>query len=1005
MEQRNLTLYEKEIAGQFKYCHQVVKEYSLEDESDDDLAKQLYGIYKAISIGPYTPDMEEGQKNSPEPLLFQYSPDKWYDYMSSWVYYSAVEKYQLMEEYILTLKKEFPAVLHGIKILDRAEEDKKESMNKPVFEGQILKKSDHLKNWNVRVLVIFRNRFYSSKSASESARVTKHPSMGKFLVHFDVEWRGKTRSGKRYQFNLISTDKHYRSYQFAWKNEEKARSLFNLFHELKTSGYAPRRLASLANRKTLTVSNPLDAESEVGENSNVTESSFERNDSKTKKEQSKKTLSTIPGHFEEFINRIRRTELEDINGTDPEQWTLLEEENNMKIFKSVRTEGPIPILKTTIEFPVRSSQLMYYILDVAAHKTWDSNIESLSLLGYDENDCEVWDLRHKKSMASMKKTQFTFSRLKCIFKESFLILDSHNDSYKDARGANVSVLQTSPTASNYNRGKILHSILMISPQQDSGERSVTVNWVLQVSHDEASNPETNMQITLQWMRSLSSLLSHLDSDQVSNLNNKKLADFLDEHQFLNIDESKLEMSSISIHEDQGGLNSDEEREERKGEDSLSSGGDAKPSVRDEPKKSLTGGDSQDEEEESANKATLETPKADKTPKNSITRRTHRDPDTPQVEKDELARENWLQLYGPDYDRREAGGISLTNKNVLKKQRNVLGHFLRKLGSNLAQGKSFMQISMPVTIFESKSLLEKLARNFSYGPIYLKEAARSNDPLFRFKYAIAYSIGMLQVNCEQKKPFNPIIGETYQGKIQDLSLFLEQTSHHPPVSNFYCEDADGDYTISGNIQVDAHFKANSVKGIQAGKHLIKFADGQTIAMDGPQIMIEGLVFGSRQFNFIGMMKLADVKNNLYADIIFNPDSKGFFGGMFSKQTTPTDHFRGTIYSKDPHDSGDELLPIKTIASISGIWTEYLEIDGERLYQLWEQPPIKLEHLEGSLESDCTKRRDLKALINEGEKEAQPVKEEMEDEQRYDAKLRKKGLENRKRQMKGKAKTHI
>jgi len=35
----------------------------------------------------------------------------------------------------------------------------------------------------------------------------------------------------------------------------------------------------------------------------------------------------------------------------------------------------------------------------------------------------------------------------------------------------------------------------------------------------------------------------------------------------------------------------------------------------------------------------------------------------------------------------------------------------------------------------------------------------------------------------KKPFNPILGETFQGSIGNYEIALEQISHHPPVSAF------------------------------------------------------------------------------------------------------------------------------------------------------------------------------------------------------------------------------
>mmetsp|Transcript_17287 Transcript_17287/g.12349 ORF Transcript_17287/g.12349 Transcript_17287/m.12349 type:complete len:86 (+) Transcript_17287:455-712(+) len=49
-----------------------------------------------------------------------------------------------------------------------------------------------------------------------------------------------------------------------------------------------------------------------------------------------------------------------------------------------------------------------------------------------------------------------------------------------------------------------------------------------------------------------------------------------------------------------------------------------------------------------------------------------------------------------------------NEDVIKKQRGVVGHIIKKLGSNLIQGKSLIDITLPIKIFEPKSFLEKLA---------------------------------------------------------------------------------------------------------------------------------------------------------------------------------------------------------------------------------------------------------------------------------------------------------
>ena len=57
--------------------------------------------------------------------------------------------------------------------------------------------------------------------------------------------------------------------------------------------------------------------------------------------------------------------------------------------------------------------------------------------------------------------------------------------------------------------------------------------------------------------------------------------------------------------------------------------------------------------------------------------------------------------------------------------------------------------------------------------------------------VAFVIGGLRRQTSTLKPFNPILGETYQGQYSSgLRVYAEQISHHPPVSSWQVEDAAG-----------------------------------------------------------------------------------------------------------------------------------------------------------------------------------------------------------------------
>ena len=149
----------------------------------------------------------------------------------------------------------------------------------------------------------------------------------------------------------------------------------------------------------------------------------------------------------------------------------------------------------------------------------------------------------------------------------------------------------------------------------------------------------------------------------------------------------------------------------------------------------------------------------------------------------------IQTNGSKYNEKELqidtikGTLLVIDQELIIKQRGVIGHILKKFSLNLLQGKSLMNISFPVQIFESRSVLQRLASTFAYAPNFIERAGESNDDLEQFKLVLSFMISGLHLNISQRKPFNPILGETYEGFIGKSPVYLEQISHHPPISYF------------------------------------------------------------------------------------------------------------------------------------------------------------------------------------------------------------------------------
>jgi len=218
-----------------------------------------------------------------------------------------------------------------------------------------------------------------------------------------------------------------------------------------------------------------------------------------------------------------------------------------------------------------------------------------------------------------------------------------------------------------------------------------------------------------------------------------------------------------------------------------------------------------------------------------------------------------------------GEVKLVDEEILKKQRGVVVDVLKKLAKNVIEGKGVVGISLPVRIFEPRSTLERIVDWWSFAPIFLKEAAKESDPVARMKYVIAFAISGLYVSANQTKPFNPLLGETYQGIMEDgTEIYCEHTSHHPPICNFLLVNPL--WRFHGRYEMIAKLNQNSLRLLQDGPNIVEFKDGSKIVFTLPGIKAGGMLLGDRLLKYHRVAKFIDEKNNIKALVKFNADKK-------------------------------------------------------------------------------------------------------------------------------------
>lgn len=68
------------------------------------------------------------------------------------------------------------------------------------------------------------------------------------------------------------------------------------------------------------------------------------------------------------------------------------------------------------------------------------------------------------------------------------------------------------------------------------------------------------------------------------------------------------------------------------------------------------------------------------------------------------------------------GIEFIDQDTIDKQRSVVSYMIKKIGSNLLSGQSIMNTSLPIYIFEERSLLQSFGYKFRFASQFLSAAA-------------------------------------------------------------------------------------------------------------------------------------------------------------------------------------------------------------------------------------------------------------------------------------------
>ncbi|KAF1574685.1 UNVERIFIED_CONTAM: Oxysterol-binding protein-related protein 7, partial [Eudyptes pachyrhynchus] len=105
------------------------------------------------------------------------------------------------------------------------------------------------------------------------------------------------------------------------------------------------------------------------------------------------------------------------------------------------------------------------------------------------------------------------------------------------------------------------------------------------------------------------------------------------------------------------------------------------------------------------------------------------------------------------------------------------------------GKDLSRVALPVQLNEPLNTLQRLCEELEYSAL-LDRASRARDPRQRLVYVAAFAVSAYASTYYRagSKPFNPVLGETYECVRPDrgFRFISEQVCHHPPISACHAE---------------------------------------------------------------------------------------------------------------------------------------------------------------------------------------------------------------------------
>ncbi|KAK8552566.1 hypothetical protein V6N12_041152 [Hibiscus sabdariffa] len=173
------------------------------------------------------------------------------------------------------------------------------------------------------------------------------------------------------------------------------------------------------------------------------------------------------------------------------------------------------------------------------------------------------------------------------------------------------------------------------------------------------------------------------------------------------------------------------------------------------------------------------------------------------------------------------------------------------------GKDLTKVCLPVYFNEPLSSLQKCFEDLEYS--YLLDRAyewgKRGNNLMRILNVAAFAVsGYSSTEGRICKPFNPLLGETYEADFPDkgVRFFSEKVSHHPMIVACHCQGTG--WKFWGDSNLKSKFWGRSIQLDPVGVLTLEFDDGEVFKWSKVTTSIYNLILGKLYCDHYGTMRI-------------------------------------------------------------------------------------------------------------------------------------------------------